>query len=394
MSSSLHPKKYNLDTITRGVITILVILALYFLTRRLSSVLLPFLVSWIIAYMLNPLVSFLQHKCRLKSRGLSIVAAILIVIGVIAAIIAIVVPMISREVAVMSDYISFYMATVDSSKVLAFLPPEMQQSYLEMVENMDISRLMQDEQFVAFMQKLMPKLWEFLTGSVSALMGLAVIFVCVLYVIFILLDYESLTSSWSSFIPVKYRKAAENLMSDLENGMNGYFRGQAMVASIVGVLFAIGFEIIGLPLGILVGLFIGVLNMVPYLQTIGIIPCAILGILQSAETGRPIWLVFTLIAVVFIVVQAIQDMVLTPKIMGGVTGLHPAIILLALSIWGSLLGIVGMIIALPLTTLMISYYKRFVIGDEDFVSEEPVIAESAPDDTSLSLRAAPDDSHA
>lgn len=394
MSSSLHPKEYNLDTITRGVITILVLLALYFLTRRLSSVLLPFLVSWIIAYMLNPLVSFLQHKCRLKSRGLSIVAAILIVIGVIAAIIAIVVPMISREVAVMSDYISFYMATVDSSKVLAFLPPEMQQSYLEMVENMDISRLMQDEQFVAFMQKLMPKLWEFLTGSVSALMGLAVIFVCVLYVIFILLDYESLTSSWSSFIPVKYRKAAENLMSDLENGMNGYFRGQAMVASIVGVLFAIGFEIIGLPLGILVGLFIGVLNMVPYLQTIGIIPCAILGILQSAETGRPIWLVFTLIAVVFIVVQAIQDMVLTPKIMGGVTGLHPAIILLALSIWGSLLGIVGMIIALPLTTLMISYYKRFVIGDEDFVSEEPVIAETAPDDTSLSLRAAPDDSHA
>lgn len=394
MSSSLHPKEYNLDTITRGVITILVILALYFLTRRLSSVLLPFLISWIIAYMLNPLVSFLQHKCRLKSRGLSIVAAILIVIGVIAAIIAIVVPMISREVAVMSDYISFYMATVDSSKVLAFLPPEIQQSYLEMVENMDISRLMQDEQFVAFMQKLMPKLWEFLTGSVSALMGLAVIFVCVLYVIFILLDYESLTSSWSSFIPVKYRKAAENLMSDLENGMNGYFRGQAMVASIVGVLFAIGFEIIGLPLGILVGLFIGVLNMVPYLQTIGIIPCAILGILQSAETGRPIWLVFTLIAVVFIVVQAIQDMVLTPKIMGGVTGLHPAIILLALSIWGSLLGIVGMIIALPLTTLMISYYKRFVIGDEDFVSEEPVIAETAPDDTSLSLRAAPDDSHA
>ena len=76
MSSSLHPKEYTLDTITRGVITILVLLALYFLTRRLSSVLLPFLVSWIIAYMLNPLVNFLQYKCRLKSRGLSIFAAI------------------------------------------------------------------------------------------------------------------------------------------------------------------------------------------------------------------------------------------------------------------------------------------------------------------------------
>ena len=394
MSSSLHPKEYNLDTITRGVITILVFLALYFLTRRLSSVLLPFLVSWIIAYMLNPLVNFLQYKCRLKSRGLSIFAAIVLVIGVIAGIIAVIVPMISREMAVLSDYISYYMTTVDSNKVLSFLPPEMQQSYLEMVENMDVTRLVQDDRFVAFMQKLMPKLWDFLSGSVSAIMGLAVVFVCVLYVIFILLDYESLTSSWSSFIPAKYRRAVENLMSDLESGMNSYFRGQAMVATIVGILFAIGFEMIGLPLGILVGLFIGVLNMVPYLQVIGIIPCAILGILQSAETGRPIWLVFTLIAVVFIVVQSIQDMVLTPKIMGGVTGLHPAIILLALSIWGSLLGIVGMIIALPLTTLMISYYKRFIIGDEDFVSAEPAIRESAPEDTSLPSHVGPDDSHA
>ena len=95
-----------------------------------------------------------------------------------------------------------------------------------------------------------------------------------------------------------------------------------------------------------------------------------MGVLQAAETGRSIWLIFALIGIVFVVVQLIQDMFLTPKIMGDVTGLHPAIILLALSIWGSLLGIVGMIIALPLTTLMISYYKRFIIGDETFVSEE------------------------
>lgn len=364
MSNRLGQKKYDLDSITRGVITILIIMGLYLLTRRLSSVLLPFLISWVIAYLMNPLVSFLQYKCRLKSRGLSVVAAIVVVIGVIAAIISIIVPMISREVAVLSDYIAFYIETVDTQKVLSFLPADLQQEYLELLENMDISKLMQDEKFVAVVQKLAPKLWGFLTGSISVIMGLAVVAICVLYVIFILLDYESLTSSWSSMIPTKYRATAESLMSDLENGMNSYFRGQATVAAIVGVLFAIGFEIIGLPLGILVGLFVGVLNLVPYLQTIGIIPCAILGVLQAAETGRSVWLVFAMIAVVFVVVQVIQDMILTPKIMGGVTGLHPAIILLALSIWGSLLGIVGMIIALPLTTLMISYYKRYIIGEE------------------------------
>lgn len=379
MSNTLGPKKYNLDNITRGVITILIITGLYLLTRRLSSVLLPFLISWVIAYLMNPLVSFLQYKCRLKNRGLSVVAAILVVVGVIAAIIAIIVPMISREVAVLSDYISFYIETVDTQKVLAFLPADMQQEYLELLENMDVTKLMQDEKFMAIVQKVAPKLWEFLTGSISVIMGLAVVAICVLYVIFILLDYESLTSSWSSMIPTKYRSAAENLMSDLENGMNSYFRGQATVAAIVGVLFAIGFEIIGLPLGILVGLFVGVLNLVPYLQTIGIIPCAILGVLQAAETGRSIWFVFAMIAVVFIVVQLIQDMVLTPKIMGGVTGLHPAIILLALSIWGSLLGIVGMIIALPLTTLMISYYKRYIIGEETIVEDESVALMKMPE---------------
>ena len=379
MSNTLGPKEYNLDTITRGVITILVITGLYLLTRRLSSVLLPFLISWVIAYLMNPLVSFLQYKCRLKNRGLSVVAAIVVVIGVIAAIIAIIVPMISREVAVLSDYITFYIETVDTQKVLAFLPADMQQEYLELLENMDVTKLMQDEKFIAVMQKIAPKLWEFLTGSISIIMGLAVVAICVLYVIFILLDYESLTSSWSSMIPTKYRAAAENLMSDLENGMNSYFRGQATVAAIVGVLFAIGFEIIGLPLGILVGLFVGVLNLVPYLQTIGIIPCAILGVLQAAETGRSVWFVFALIAVVFIVVQLIQDMILTPKIMGGVTGLHPAIILLALSIWGSLLGIVGMIIALPLTTLMISYYKRYIIGEETIIANESVALAKMPE---------------
>jgi len=371
-------EKYDLDSITRGVITITILVGLYLLTRRLSSVLLPFLVSWVIAYMLHPLVSFLQHRCHLKNRGLSVAAALLLVVGFIAAIIAIIVPMISREMAVLSDYISFYLESVDSAKVLAFLPPEWQERYVDLIQNMNISNLLQDEEVMAFLQKLMPKVWAWISGGFSALASIAVVAVCLLYIVFILLDYDALTDGWSKFIPVKYRSGAERLMSDLEKGMNSYFRGQAMVAACVGVLFAVGFELIGLPLGILIGLFIGLLNMVPYLQVVGIIPCVLLGVLQAAETGRPLWLVFTLIAVVFCVVQAIQDFVLTPKIMGGVTGLHPAVILLALSIWGSLLGIVGMIIALPMTTLMISYYKRFVIGDEVMSApEEPLI--SLPD---------------
>ena len=109
------------------------------------------------------------------------------------------------------------------------------------------------------------------------------------------------------------------------------------------------------------------------MQTLGLIPCLLLGILQSAETGVSYWWVLLGIAIVFVVVQCIEDLVLVPKIMGNVTGLNPAVILLALSIWGALLGMVGMIIALPMTTLIISYYKRLVLHEGDalpFPAEE------------------------
>ncbi|MBQ2365107.1 MAG: AI-2E family transporter, partial [Alistipes sp.] len=122
---------------------------------------------------------------------------------------------------------------------------------------------------------------------------------------------------------------------------------------------------IGLPMGIGIGLIIGVLNLVPYMQALGIPPCILLSLIQSAESGRPVWVVMLCIAAVFIVVQTIQDMVLVPKIMGDVTGMGPAWILLSLSVWGSLLGFVGMIIALPVTTLLVSYYKRFVLHMTD-----------------------------
>jgi predicted PurR-regulated permease PerM len=142
--------------------------------------------------------------------------------------------------------------------------------------------------------------------------------------------------------------------------MNRYFRGQAAVASIVGVLFATGFLIIGLPLGILLGLFIGLLNMVPYLQLIGLIPAFLLALIHALETGSSFWVILGLTGLIFVVVQIIQDAILVPRIMGRVTGLNPAMILLSLSIWGKLLGIFGLIIALPMTFLILAYYRRFL----------------------------------
>ena len=185
-----------------------------------------------------------------------------------------------------------------------------------------------------------------------------------LYFIFILLDYEKIANGWPQLIPGKYRPFVEGLVEDVECNMNRYFRGQALIALCVGVLLAVGFKIIDFPLAVTLGLFIGVLNLIPYMQTIGIIPMLILALLRSAETGENFWIIFGLALLVLGIVQMIQDLFLTPRIMGKAMGLNPAIILLALSIWGTLLGFIGLIIALPLTTLCLSYYKRFILQDD------------------------------
>lgn len=361
----MKQQKWNIDRITRAVISLAVVAILYLLIRRLSGVLLPFLVSMLIAYLLNPLVDFLQHKCRLKYRVPSVMAALLLTAGVITGAVAALAAPISRQVRSVSAEISEYVQNFNPHK---FLSPELNDSLRELMRNIDLQTLIDSGQLQDTLKNLLPKMGGWIGSGLSALAGLTIVFVCLLYIIFLLIDFEKIEKNWKRFIPGKYRESILMLVDDLTANMNAYFRGQALIAAIVGILFAVGFQLISLPLGIVMGIIIGILNLIPYMQTLSIPVCVLLGLLQSYETGRPVWVVMLCIAVVFIVVQAIQDMVLTPKIMGNVTGMGPAWILLALSVWGSLLGVVGMIIALPLTSLLVSYYKRFVLKDEDSLS--------------------------
>ncbi len=180
-----------------------------------------------------------------------------------------------------------------------------------------------------------------------------------------MLDYERLLKGFRRMVPPKYRDTTFRIFNDVKDSMNHYFRGQALVAFIVGILFCIGFSIIGLPLAIALGLFIGVLNMVPYLQLISLVPSTILCMVCSVDSNVEFWHIWWSTMAVYIIVQCIQDLFLTPKIMGKAMGLNPAIILLSLSVWGTLLGFIGLIIALPLTTLLLAYYDQYISNQED-----------------------------
>lgn len=144
--------------------------------------------------------------------------------------------------------------------------------------------------------------------------------------------------------------------------MSIYFRSQALIALCAAIFYCIGFSIVKLPLAIVMGITVGILYMVPYFQYITLIPVAALCYVCSMTGDASFLPMLGKCILVYVVSQCICDYILTPKIMGKTLGLNPAIILLALSVWGTLMGIIGMIIALPVTSLIISYYKRYVLG--------------------------------
>ena len=360
--NSLFDKPFTFDRVVRIVFGFLIFFGIVYLITLLKNALLPFLIAWLFAYMVQPIVKFFEVRLRLKSRILAIMAT-LFSLGAVVVILALTVfPSISME----AEKTLELLKDQDTGKGnIPFIP----QAWLDYLENnIDMVQLMDflsKENFLKALRQIAPQLWMILSNTFSVIFSITIVFVIFLYFVFILLDYEKLSFFFRNMLPRRYQPFVNGLLDDVEISMNRYFRGQSLIALCVGILFAIGFKIIGLPLGIALGLFIGVLNLVPYLQTIGIIPMVLLSLLKSAETGENFWLIFGLSLLVLCIVQAIEDLYLTPKIMGKAMGLNPAIILLSLSVWGSLLGFIGLIIALPLTTLCLSYYKRFVLSEEE-----------------------------
>ena len=363
----MERKKITFDSFIRAVILGAIIIGVLMLLKRLSGVLLPFFLAWLIAYLIYPLVSFFQHKLRLKNRIISIFCALLTltVIGSVAFYL-LVPPMIQEFLRVKDLLIEYFSTTHTASNV----PTTLSEFIRQNIDLHILEQMFSQENILDALKVTVPKLWSLISESINLLFGFFTVFLILLYIVFILLDYESISEGWAHLMPKKYRKTVTGILNDVKDGMNRYFRGQALVALCVGILFSIGFLIIDFPLAIGLGLFIGALNMVPYLQIIGFVPTIMLAILKAADTGDNFWIIIASAAAVFIVVQIIQDGYLVPRIMGKITGLIPAIILLSLSIWGSLMGMLGMIIALPLTTLMLSYYQRYIINQENIYKTE------------------------
>ncbi len=357
-------EKITFDRFIRWMLIALLLTALFIVTNYLSGVLLPFFIAWLLAYLIYPIVKFVQYRLHVPTRALSIVVSLVFVIAVISGVFYLIIPPMIEQFEKLGDVLGRYLHT--TTHIGNF--PEAVRMWIEENRN-EILHFFREKDVADTIKSAMPKLFDVLGQTANVIISIVASLITLMYMFFILLDYEYLSSNWIKIFPKKNRPFWKELMGDVERELNNYIRGQSLVALCMGLLFCIGFTIIDFPMAIGLGILIGILDLVPYLHTFALIPTAFLALLKAADTGQNFWIILAGAVAVFCIVQVIIDMVITPKIMGKAMGLNPAILLLSLSVWGTLLGFIGLIIALPLTTLLIAYYQRYVTKDKPVASD-------------------------
>ena len=365
--SHFFRREFTFDRIARMLVLSVLILLIYVAVQAIWSVILPFLLAGIFAYVMMPLVRFFQYTLRLRSRGLSVILTLLLLGAVVYLAIIFIIPSINAEIEKTLQVIAGYSSGQD---ILTMILPRNIRNYLNgglrwgnFPQQLSLEKVLEN------VKLLLDQVGGIINSTLSIFSWGLVFLIGLVYFVFILLDFENLGRGFISLFPKTLRPTIRTISMDLDRYMNNYFRGQALVAMSVGILLTIGFNIIGLPLATAMGIFIGILNFIPYMQALGIIPLGLASLLMAAQTGENAFVCMLLGYGVLMIVQIIQDMIIVPRIMGQTMGMRPSLILLVLSIWGYLLGFFGMLIALPITMFIYSLYMRYVLQDEEYIEQ-------------------------
>ena len=365
--SHFFRREFTFDRIARMLVLSVLILLIYVAVQAIWSIILPFLLAGIFAYVMMPLVRFFQYTLRLRSRGLSVILTLLLLGAVVYLAVIFIIPSINAEIEKTLQVISGYSSGQD---ILMMILPRNIRNYLNGgLRWGNFPQQLSFEKVLENVKLLLDQVGGIINSTLSIFSWGLVFLIGFIYFVFILLDFENLARGFISLFPKTLRPTIRTISMDLDRYMNNYFRGQALIAISVGILLSIGFNIIGLPLATAMGIFIGILNFIPYMQALGIIPLGLASLLMAAQTGENAFVCMLLAYGVLMIVQIIQDMIIVPHIMGQTMGMRPSLILLVLSIWGYLLGFFGMLIALPITMFIYSLYMRYVLQDEEYIEQ-------------------------
>ncbi|MCK9181308.1 MAG: AI-2E family transporter [Fibrobacteraceae bacterium] len=359
-------------------ITIFIACSIVFLLAYyLRGVLAPFCAALLIAYIVDPLVTKIEHKIKHLLEGKKLrkipprlprlFATIIVLIIMITAITAacfIFIPQIVSEFSRFGELTKKFMAeSVWVQKILTTLPPDMVKDFKTFAFGKEFFESMQTSDFwetaQSILSKILPGAMGVLSGTATVILTLVSIVFIIMYTTFLMLDMPKISTRIRALFPLGETEKPD-LLKKVDIMMKTYFRAQTLVAFIVGCLYALAFYVIDFPVGIVLGLFIGVLNLIPYLQVASMPIAFLLGIIYSFDTGIPFWEVIIIIASIYLAIQIIEDMLIIPKIVGTEMNLPPVLILLSISVWGKLLGILGLVCAIPFTCIVIAVCQEYV----------------------------------
>ncbi len=417
MGMSEQQDRLTFDRVARLVLSVVILVALLFMLRYLADVLLPFAAAVVLAYLLNPLVTFFERKLKRRGPAVALTLGGLGIVGILMALM--IVPLMISQVRRFGADLKKLHEDFSGPTATAAAPAddrqgraadaqtdagaqadsdlglrELESAWRQYREDADrlprsqrLARLRegisgtyvgellervllytQSEEFNKLLLRAVKGLaiggWTVVAFTVQIFFALTGLVIVLLYLVFLLLDYPEYARTWPTFLPAGYRDATVGFLAEFKVVMGRYFRGQALVALLVGTMFAIGFTLIGLPMAVPFGLFVGLLNMVPYLQVAALVPAMVLAGLRAIEGDAGFLWSVVLVLMVFGIIQLAQDAVIVPRIMRSATGLRPVAIMLGLFIWGKLLGFLGLLLAIPLTCLGIAYYRRYILKQE------------------------------
>jgi len=303
----------------------------------LSVVMLPVILSGLLFYLLNPLVDLMEKYKINRVLAISvifIIIAILLIIGL-----AVAIPNLQRQVVIFAQNVPSYLEDADrviNDLVTKRLPDDFRPQLEQVLANFST-------QATAWASNISSKAVNWVSALISGTSQVIVALIIMPFMLFYLLrDGKGLRDYITQFLPNKLREPVGKVLSDVNQQLANYVRGQITVAVIVAIMFIIFFKIIGLRYAVALGVTAGILNLVPYLGSfLAMIPALVLGLIAG-----PVMLLKVII--VFIVEQTIEGRFVSPLILGSQLNIHPITILFVLLTSGSMFGIWGVLLGIPI----------------------------------------------
>lgn len=340
------------DNLTRNLIWLVALALLVALVWALSDILLPFIAGFIIAYFLDPVAD------RLEKTGLPRLAATAFITAMFTLVLIL---------------IALFGLPVLAEQLLALV--EVLPGYVEAVR-LWVAGLGETGQVAELLEKLSGDAVNQLAGlgqnlllhSLSFLNLLALLFITPIVSFYMLNDWDKMTARLDKLLPAKQAPAIREIARQVDEVLDGFIHGQTLVCITLAVIYMVGLSLAGLKGAILVGVLAGLVSFIPYVGAIfGIVLAGVLAVIQF----WPDWSQMLLVGLVFVAGQFIEGNFLTPRLVGDRVRLHPVWIMFALLAFGSLLGFVGLLLAVPIAAIlgvlvrhMVGYYETDINGPQ------------------------------